>query len=124
MSGISSLGSSSTSSTYYSPLDTNKDGIVDAQELQAAAKSGLLSASVSSDENTDDSTDSTDSSATDKFSGNLVGMLLQQMQQQSSTSTDGTSSTNPVLIRSSPAWTPTATARFPPANSLRAVRSP
>ncbi len=35
MSGISSVGSSMTAASY-SPLDTNHDGIVDAQELQEA----------------------------------------------------------------------------------------
>lgn len=77
MSGISSV-SSSTSSIYYSPLDTNKDGIVDQQELQAAAKSGATSANVSGGLNTDDANDT---GASNKFSGNLVDMLLQQMQQ-------------------------------------------
>lgn len=80
MSGISSV-SSGTSSTYYSPLDTNKDGVVDAQELQAGAKSGLLSASVTSDESGDSSDDSSGSSASDSFSGNLIEMILEQMQQ-------------------------------------------
>jgi Ca2+-binding EF-hand superfamily protein len=88
MSGISSVGSSS-STTYYSPLDTNQDGIVDASELEAAAQSGLLPASVSADE------DDSDSSATDKFSDSLAGMLLQQMQQASTTAgTTGTDSSS------------------------------
>lgn len=73
MSGISSVGSSS-STTYYSPLDTNQDGIVDATELEAAAQAGLVPASSSTDE------DSSDPSATDKFSGDLAGMLLQMQQ--------------------------------------------
>jgi len=85
MSGISSVGSSS-SATYYSPLDTNQDGIVDSSELEAAAQSGLLPASVSADE------DNSDPSATDKFSDSLAGMLLQQMQQSGATAgTTGTS---------------------------------
>lgn len=78
MSGISSVGSTS-SSTYYSPLDTNQDGIVDAAELAAAAKSGQVSASASADQ------DSSDPSATDKFSDSLTNMLLQQMQQSGTT---------------------------------------
>lgn len=73
MSGISSVGSSS-STTYYSPLDTNQDGIVDATELEAAAQAGLVPASSSTDD------DSSDPSATDKFSGDLAGMLLQMQQ--------------------------------------------
>jgi Ca2+-binding EF-hand superfamily protein len=77
MSGISSVGSSS-STAYYSPLDTNQDGIVDASELAAATQSGVLPASASADEG------SSDPSATDKFSGSLAGMLL-QMQQSSTT---------------------------------------
>ncbi|MET0746684.1 MAG: EF-hand domain-containing protein [Rhizobium sp.] len=79
MSGISSVGSSG-STTYYSPLDTNQDGIVDATELQAATQAGLVPARTSSD-------DSSDPSATDKFSDNLVGMLLQIQQASASAST-------------------------------------
>jgi len=81
----------------YSPLDKNQDGIVDAQELQEAAQSGLLSASVLSDEDNG----SSDPSATDVFSGNLASMLLQMQQtgaSQSSTasSTGGSSSQSPM----------------------------
>ncbi|MFB2562489.1 EF-hand domain-containing protein [Rhizobium sp. IMFF44] len=80
----------------YSPLDKNQDGVVDAQELQEAAQSGLLSASILSDE---DSNGSSDPSATDVFSGNLASMLL-QMQQNSqssgSTSADGSSGESPM----------------------------
>jgi Ca2+-binding EF-hand superfamily protein len=90
MSGISSVASSS-SSTYYSPLDTNQDGVVDASELEAAAKSGLLPASITADE---DSDDTTDTSATDKFSDSLAGMLLQQMQQSEATSSTDTDSSS------------------------------
>lgn len=96
MSGVSSVGSSMTAASY-SPLDKNQDGIVDAQELQEAAQSGLLSASVLSDEDNG----SSDPSATDVFSGNLASMLLQMQQtgaSQSSTasSTGGSSSQSPV----------------------------
>jgi len=80
----------------YSPLDTNQDGVVDAQELEAAAKSGLLSASIVNDEN---NVSSSDPSATDVFSGNLASMLLQMQQNSqssSSTSTDGSSSESPM----------------------------
>jgi Ca2+-binding EF-hand superfamily protein len=87
MSGISSVGSSS-SATYYSPLDTNHDGVVDASELEAAAKSGLLSTSISSDE------DNSDPSATDKFSDSLASMLLQQMQQSGTTDSTGSDSSS------------------------------
>lgn len=97
MSGVSSVGSSMTAASY-SPLDKNQDGIVDAQELQEAAQSGLLSASVLSDE---DNGSSSDPSATDVFSGNLASMLLQMQQtgaSQSSTasSTGGSSSQSPM----------------------------
>lgn len=97
MSGVSSVGSSMTAASY-SPLDKNQDGIVEAQELQEAAQSGLLSASVLSDE---DNGSSSDPSATDVFSGNLASMLLQMQQtgaSQSSTasSTGGSSSQSPV----------------------------
>ncbi len=85
MSGISSVGSS-MSAASYNPLDKNHDGVVDAQELQEAAQSGLLSASVLGDE---DSDDSSDQSPTDAFSGNLASMLL-QMQQASASSQTGT----------------------------------
>ncbi|NRP85007.1 hypothetical protein GFPCMMHI_00887 [Ensifer adhaerens] len=96
MSGVSSVGSSMTAASY-SPLDKNQDGIVDAQELQEAAQSGLLSASVLSDEDNG----SSDPSATDVFSGNLASMLLQMQQtgvSQSSTasSTGGSSSQSPM----------------------------
>ena len=96
MSGVSSVGSSMTAAPY-SPLDKNQDGIVDAQELQEAAQSGLLSASVLSDEDNG----SSDPSATDVFSGNLASMLLQMQQtgaSQSSTasSTGGSSSQSPM----------------------------
>jgi Ca2+-binding EF-hand superfamily protein len=96
MSGISSVGSSSsTSAAYISPLDTNGDGVVSAEELQAAAKSGLLSASILGDED-----DNSDPSATDKFSGNLASMLLQMQEssasQAGSTSTDGTTDQSPI----------------------------
>lgn len=95
MSGVSSIGSSMTAASY-SPLDKNQDGVVDAQELQEAAQSGLLSASILNDE---DSDSSSDPSATDVFSGNLASMLL-QMQQSSqsgtSTSTDGSSDESPM----------------------------
>lgn len=86
MSGISSVGSS-MSAASYNPLDKNHDGVVDAQELQEAAQSGLLSASVLADE---DSDDSSDQSATGAFSGNLASMLLQMQQSSGSgeTSTD------------------------------------
>jgi Ca2+-binding EF-hand superfamily protein len=85
MTSISSIGSSASSSaSYVNPLDKNGDGVVDAQELQDAAQSGLLSASIAGDE------DDSDPSATDKFSDSLAGMLL-QMQQSSSTSTDSSS---------------------------------
>ncbi|WP_246661071.1 EF-hand domain-containing protein [Rhizobium sp. ERR 1071] len=80
----------------YSPLDKNQDGVVDAQELEEAAQSGLLSASILNDE---DSNSSSDPSATDVFSGNLASMLL-QMQQNSqssgSTSADGSSGESPM----------------------------
>ena len=95
MSGVSSIGSSMTAASY-SPLDKNQDGVVDAQELEAAAQSGLLSASVANDENGDSSSDP---SATDVFSGNLASMLLQMQQNSqssSSTSTDGSSSVSPM----------------------------
>lgn len=96
MSGVSSVGSSMTAASY-SPLDKNQDGIVDAQELQEAAQSGLLSASVLSDEDNG----SSDPSATDVFSGNLASMLLQMQQtgaSQSSTasSTGGSSRQSPM----------------------------
>jgi hypothetical protein len=84
MSGISSVGSSS-STTYYSPLDTNQDGIVDASELEAATQSGLLPATASTDD------DTSDPSAADKFSGNLTSMLLQQMQQSATANAAGSS---------------------------------
>lgn len=83
MSGISSVGSS-MSAAAYNPLDKNGDGVVDAQELQEAAQSGLLSASIVEDE------DDSDPSAADKFSGNLASMLLQM--QQTSANQSGTSS--------------------------------
>ncbi|WFU09983.1 hypothetical protein QA646_03700 [Rhizobium sp. CB3090] len=51
MSGISSVGSS-MSAASYNPLDKNHDGVVDAQELQEAAQSGLPSASALADEST------------------------------------------------------------------------
>ncbi len=95
MSGVSSIGSSMTAASY-SPLDKNQDGVVDAQELQEAAQSGLLSASILSDE---DSDSSSDPSATDVFSGNLASMLLQMQQDNqsgSSTSTDGSSDESPM----------------------------
>ena len=85
MSGISSVGSS-MSAAAYNPLDKNGDGVVDAQELQEAAQSGLLSASILDDE------DDSDPSAADKFSGNLASMLLQM--QQASASESGTSSSD------------------------------
>lgn len=95
MSGVSSIGSSMTAASY-SPLDKNQDGVVDAQELEEAAQSGLLSASMLNDE---DSNSSSDPSATDVFSGNLASMLL-QMQQNSqssgSTSPDGSSGESPM----------------------------
>jgi Ca2+-binding EF-hand superfamily protein len=96
MSGISSVGSStSTSAAYISPLDTNGDGVVSAAELQAAAQSGLLSASILGDED-----DNSDPSATDKFSGNLAGMLLQMQEssasQSGSSSADGTAAQSPI----------------------------
>ncbi|MCZ3375116.1 EF-hand domain-containing protein [Rhizobium sp. AG207R] len=95
MSGVSSIGSSMTAASY-SPLDKNQDGVVDAQELEEAAQSGLLSASMLNDE---DSNSSSDPSATDVFSGNLASMLL-QMQQNSqssgSTSADGSSGESPM----------------------------
>lgn len=94
MSGISAIGSSSvTTASYINPLDTNGDGVVDAQELQAAAQSGLLSASVLGDE------DNSDPSAADKFSDSLAGMLL-QMQESSNSQpgalSDGASSQSPI----------------------------
>jgi len=100
MSGISSVGSSMTAASY-SPLDTNHDGIVDAQELQEAAQSGLLSASVLTDE---DSNSSSDPSATDAFSSNLASMLLQMQQSGASgsgqtgtdSSSDGSSDQSPM----------------------------
>lgn len=95
MSGVSSIGSSMTAASY-SPLDKNQDGVVDAQELEEAAQSGLLSASMLNDE---DSNSSSDPSATDVFSGNLASMLL-QMQQNSqssgSASADGSSGESPM----------------------------
>ncbi|MDE1997254.1 MAG: EF-hand domain-containing protein, partial [Rhizobiaceae bacterium] len=87
MSGISSIGSSASAASY-SPLDKNQDGVVDAQELQEAAQSGLLSASILNDEDSDSS-----SSATDAFSGNLASMLL-QMQQNSTTGSNTSSSSD------------------------------
>lgn len=98
MSGVSSIGSSMTAASY-SPLDKNQDGIVDAQELQEAAQSGLLSASILNDEDSDSS--SSDPSATDIFSGNLASMLLQMQQANagqsgSSTSNDGSSDQSPM----------------------------
>ncbi|MDL2399986.1 EF-hand domain-containing protein [Rhizobium mayense] len=88
MSGISSVGSSMTAASY-NPLDKNGDGIVDAQELQEAAQSGLLSASVLNDEN------SSDPSATDTFSSNLASMLLQMQQSGASGSSQtGTGSSS------------------------------
>ncbi|WP_234906169.1 EF-hand domain-containing protein [Rhizobium rhizogenes] len=80
----------------YSPLDKNQDGVVDAQELQEAAQSGLLSASILNDEDSN-----SDPSATDVFSGNLASMLLQMQQGSasqsgSSTSTDGSSDQSPM----------------------------
>jgi Ca2+-binding EF-hand superfamily protein len=95
MSGISSIGSSSsTSASYISPLDKNGDGIVDAQELQEAAQSGLLSASVLGDEQ------DSDPSATDKFSDSLAGMLLQMQEsggsQSASASTGASSDQSPI----------------------------
>lgn len=89
MSGISSVGSS-MSAASYNPLDKNHDGVVDAQELQEAAQTGLLSASVLGDE---DSDDSSNQSPTDAFSGNLASMLLQMQQASASgqTSTDTSS---------------------------------
>ncbi len=95
MSGVSSIGSSMTAASY-SPLDKNQDGVVDAQELEAAAQSGLLSASIVNDENGDSSSDP---SATDVFSGNLASMLLQMQQNSqssSSTSGDGSSGESPM----------------------------
>ncbi len=95
MSGVSSIGSSMTAASY-SPLDKNQDGVVDAQELEAAAQSGLLSASIVNDENGESSSDP---SATDVFSGNLASMLLQMQQNtqsSSSTSGDGSSSESPM----------------------------
>jgi Ca2+-binding EF-hand superfamily protein len=97
MSGVSSIGSSMTAASY-SPLDKNQDGVVDAQELQEAAQSGLLSASILNDE---DSDSSSDPSATDVFSGNLASMLLQMQQGSagqsgSSTSSDGSSDQSPM----------------------------
>ncbi|MGG6895938.1 MULTISPECIES: EF-hand domain-containing protein [Rhizobium] len=75
----------------YSPLDKNQDGVVDAQELQQAAQSGLLSASLLKDE---DSDSSSDPSATDIFSGNLASMLLQMQQAGQSGSSTSSSSTD------------------------------
>lgn len=97
MSGVSSIGSSMTAASY-SPLDKNQDGVVDAQELQEAAQSGLLSASLLNDE---DSDSSSDPSATDVFSGNLASMLLQMQQTNSgqsgsSSSSDGSSDQSPM----------------------------
>lgn len=97
MSGVSSIGSRMTAASY-SPLDKNQDGVVDAQELQEAAQSGLLSASILNDE---DSDSSSDPSATDVFSGNLASMLLQMQQGSagqsgSSTSSDGSSDQSPM----------------------------
>jgi len=98
MSGVSSIGSSMTAASY-SPLDKNQDGVVDAQELQEAAQSGLLSASILNDEDSDSS--SSDPSATDVFSDNLASMLLQMQQSSagqsgSSTSSDGSSDQSPM----------------------------
>jgi Ca2+-binding EF-hand superfamily protein len=95
MSGISAIGSSSAaSSAYINPLDTNGDGVVSAQELQAAAQSGLLSASVLGDE------DSSDPTATDQFADSLAGMLLQMQESSSSQagplSSDSSSSQSPM----------------------------
>jgi Ca2+-binding EF-hand superfamily protein len=73
MSSISSINGS-TASPYVSALDKNGDGIVDAQELAAAARSGLLSASLATDESTDDGSGSAMS-----LSDNLAS-LLPQMQ--------------------------------------------
>ena len=84
MSTISSIGSTSTSA-YTNPLDKNGDGVVDAQELQEAAQSGLLQASLLSDES------DSGSSASDAFSGNLASMLLDMQQSgQSTGSSDST----------------------------------
>lgn len=96
MSGVSSVGSSMTAASY-SPLDKNQDGVVDAQELQAAAQSGLLSASIVNDENNS----SNDPSATNVFSGNLASMLLQMQQNSagqsgSSASSNGSSNQSPM----------------------------
>ncbi|MEZ2220811.1 EF-hand domain-containing protein [Rhizobium sp. RCC_161_2] len=74
------------SAASYNPLDKNHDGVVDAQELQEAAQSGLLSASVLGDEDSDDSSAQSPTSA---FSGNLASMLL-QMQQASASGQTGT----------------------------------
>ncbi|MQB43640.1 EF-hand domain-containing protein [Rhizobium sp. ICMP 5592] len=98
MSGISSVGSS-MSAASYNPLDKNQDGVVDAQELQEAAQSGLLSASILGDEDSDDSSDQSPTSA---FSGNLASMLLQMQQTSASgqtgtdTSSDGSSDQSPM----------------------------
>ncbi|AYG58603.1 EF-hand domain-containing protein [Rhizobium jaguaris] len=96
MSGISSVGSSMTAASY-NPLDKNGDGIVDAQELQQAAQSGLLSASILNDE------DSSDPSATDAFSSNLASMLLQMQQSGASGSSQtGTNSSSGSSSNQSP----------------------
>ncbi|MFS8115885.1 EF-hand domain-containing protein [Rhizobium jaguaris] len=81
----------------YNPLDKNGDGIVDAQELQQAAQSGLLSASILNDE------DSSDPSATAAFSSNLASMLLQMQQSGASGSSQtGTNSSSGSSSNQSP----------------------
>lgn len=83
MTGISSVGSSSVYA--YNPLDKNGDGVVGPEELEQAAKSGVLSnpGFFASDDD--------EPSAADKFSINLPSMLLQLQQQGSAQGADDSS---------------------------------
>lgn len=83
MTGISSVGSSSVYA--YNPLDKNGDGVVSPDEIEQAAKSGILSnpSFFASDDG--------EPSAADKFSIDLPSMLLQLQEQESAQGADDSS---------------------------------
>jgi Ca2+-binding EF-hand superfamily protein len=93
MTGISSVGSSSVYA--YNPLDKNGDGVVGPEELEQAAKSGILSnpSFFASDDG--------EQSAADKFSINLSTMLLQLQQHESAQGADDSSGSSSESVFSS-----------------------
>lgn len=93
MTGISSVGSSSV--YQYNPLDKNGDGVVGPEELEQAAKSGILSNPGFF------ASDNGEPSAADKFSINLSTMLLQLQQQESAEGADDSSGSSSESVFSS-----------------------